>query len=125
VEETRRRFEAFSRGDIFIVVPALAYYEVSSNILRASRQRRLSADAANDALESLFYLGLAIIDPSLTSLIPDAYVTAREQNCGLYDAIFLVVSRSIGAPLITADESLFNATRRSHDVLWIGDAEVP
>jgi predicted nucleic acid-binding protein len=107
------------------VVPALAYYEVSSNILRASRQRRLSVDAADDALQSLFYLGLATIDPPQTSLIPDAYMAAREQNCGLFDAIFLVVSRSLDAPLVTADEPLFNAARGRYDVVWIADLELP
>lgn len=108
-----------------MVVPALAYYEVASNILRASRQQRLSVDAAHDALELLFYLGLDVIDPPLRSLIPDAFVTAREQNCGLYDAIFLVISRSIGAALVTADEPLANASRDAFDVVSMQDIDFP
>jgi len=67
----------------------------------------------------LMYLGLAIIDAPVRSLIPRAFVTAREQNCGLHDAIFLVVSDWIDAPLVTADEPLLNASRGAFNVIWI------
>ena len=118
-------FEAFSRGDVLLAVPAFAYYEVVSNILRAGRQQRLDEDAGYAAIESLFHLQLTTVDPPVRSLMPDAYVTAREQNCGLYDAIFLVVSRSIEAPLVTADRPLFNAARGRYDVIWIADLNLP
>jgi len=35
VIETRRLFESFNRGDIVLVVPTFAFYEVASTILRA------------------------------------------------------------------------------------------
>jgi predicted nucleic acid-binding protein len=116
-------FEAFNRGDVLLAVPAFAFYEIASNILRASRQKRLGEDAAFAAIELLFYLGLATVDPPVRSLIPAAFVTAHEQSgdCGLYDAIFLVFSSSINAPLITADRPLFNAARARFDIVWIAD----
>ena len=106
------------------MVPAFAHYEVVSNILRASRQRRIAVEAAHEAIKSLFYLGLSVVDPPYRAILVDAYLTASEQNCGLYDAIFLVISRSTGAPLITADRPLFNAAGGEYEVIWIEDLDL-
>jgi len=119
-------FESFSRGDIFLIVPVIAYYEVASTILRDSRQQRLSFEAADIAIEALFGLELAVVDTGdHRAVIFDAYKTARANDCGFYDAIFLVLSQSLDAPLSTADKPLSNAARHNFDVRSVADLELP
>ena len=107
-------------------MPAIAYYEVASTILRASRQQRLSFEAADIAIEAPFGLELAVVDTAdHRAIIFDAYKTARANDCGFYDAIFLVVSQSLDTPLVTADRPLSNAARQNFDVRSVADLDFP
>jgi predicted nucleic acid-binding protein len=98
-----------------------------SGILKAVRRGRLQDAAAAAALEDLFSLSLKPVSgPGETAdVLLRAYSVARELDRSVYDAVFLVVSRSLSAPLITADRSLYTASSRAFDVLWLGDAPFP
>jgi predicted nucleic acid-binding protein len=54
-----------------------------------------------------------------------AYPVAEELQRSIYDAIFLVVSKAIDAPFVTADRPTWEATRGRFDVIWLPNIELP
>ena len=126
VSETRRLFEAFYEGQVSLLTPPIAYYEVANSIVKAVRQRRLALDAGRFALERLFDLALEVVGAEDAELaLRAAYPVAEELNRSIYDGIFLVVSRSIGAPFVTADKPAWEAARSTFDVVYLPDLQLP
>lgn len=126
VSETRRLFEAFYAGEISLLTPPIAYYEVANSIVKAVRQRRLALRAGREALERLFDLALEVVGGEDAELeLRAAYPVAERLNRSVYDAIFLVVSRALGAPFVTADKPVWEAAHSSFDVVYLPDLRLP
>jgi predicted nucleic acid-binding protein len=126
VSETRRLFESFYAGDISLLTPPIAYYEVANSIVKAVRQRRLEPALGRMALEDLFNLNLEVAgdeDPELA--LRAAYPVAEQLNRSIYDALFLVLARVLQAPLITADKPLRDAASPRFLVLHLADYRLP
>jgi predicted nucleic acid-binding protein len=122
VPETRRLFELFYAGDIQLLTPPIAYYEVANFIVKAVRQRRLEPAVGRAALEDLFNLNLEIAedeDPELA--LRAAYPIAEQLNRSIYDALFFVLARVLQAPLITADSPLRDAASARFLVVHLED----
>jgi len=126
VSETRRLFEAFYAGKVHLLTPPIAYYEVANSIVKAVRQRRLALDAGRVALEQLFDLALEIVgDEDAELALRAGYPVAEELNRSIYDGIFLVVSRAIGAPFVTADKPTWEAAGSTFDVVFLPHLQLP
>jgi predicted nucleic acid-binding protein len=127
VDETRALFEAFYAGRLVLLTPELAYLEVANSIVKAVRQNRLSREAAGFAIDALFDLALEKAGDSdqLELAIREAHPIADELQRSIYDAIFLVTSRAIGVPFITADRPMWEAAGGAFDVVWLKNFEVP
>ena len=126
VEEANAVLDAFGEGRCLLVMPVIAQYEASSTILKAVRERQISDEAARVALETLFDLRIPVVGDlnETRDMVLRAYPVAREIGGNIYKAIFLVLSATVGAPLITADRELFDASRGTFDVIWLGDFEL-
>jgi predicted nucleic acid-binding protein len=127
VEETRKLFEAFYSGRIVLLTPPIAYLEVANAIVKAARTNRLSEPAGRQAIEDLFDLAIEIAgdEEQLELAIREAYPVAESLQRSIYDAIFLVTSRAIEAPFITADKPTYEAARSQFDVIWLPQLELP
>ncbi len=126
MSETRRLFEAFYAGKVHLLTPPIAYYEVANSIVKAVRQRRLALDAGRVALEQLFDLALEIVgDEDAELALRAGYPVAEELNRSIYDGIFLVVSRAIGAPFVTADKPTWEAAGSTFDVVFLPHLQLP
>lgn len=126
VNETRTLFESFYAGHISLLTPPIAYYEVANAIVKAVRQRRLPPGAGRAALEELFDLALEVVgDDNAEPVLRAAYPVAEHLNRSMYDGIFLVVSKAIGAPFVTADRPTWEAARQEFDVIFLPDLVVP
>jgi len=94
--------DAYLDGQIVIVVPSLAAYELA-NVLRYKGD--LSTDQVQAAVVSLFDAGLEWVAPS-SAMICRAVEMARSYETTVYDAAFAALAETLGATFITADERL-------------------
>jgi len=113
--------DTFSRGQTVLLYPAIGYYESCNAIVKARRDRRISAAEADQAIQDLFSLGLRTVG-SLTETqdpLRHAYPISVKYQRSVYDAIYLVLAEALAAPLITADRPLQEAAQADFDIVWI------
>ena len=95
-----RRWQARLLEDrVRLVVPSLRYWEIA-NVLRAHvRRAELSPDLAAEIYALHLDAPLEVVEPERG----DVLRTALELGATAYDAVFIAVSRELGAPLLTAE----------------------
>ena len=121
LEKTRNAplFDILRAGDTVLHAPALCDVEVTSALVRLERRRLLSADNASQVLAD--YLDLPIERHGHQGLLRRA-LELRE-NFTPYDAVYVALSESLGAPLLTADARLARAAR-AHTMITVLPSEV-
>jgi predicted nucleic acid-binding protein len=126
VDETLDLFDAHYSGKIELFVPAIAFLETASAILKAVRSSRLSPDSAEQAIDTIPHLQLQVFDPGSGSadLARRSYAVAQRIERSIYDASFLVVSQLLEAPLITADRRLFEAAKADYGTIWLPNMDL-
>ena len=126
VDETHELFVSFYAGNVTLLTPTIAFYEVANSIIKATRQRRLPVDAGRIALDQLFNLAIEIVgDDDAELVIRAAYPVAEQLKRSVYDGIFLAVSEAIGAPFLTADKPTWEAARSRFDGIYLPDLQLP
>lgn len=112
--------KAFDRGDVALLMPDVARYEVTNSLSVAWRRGRLSEPVARRALSD--FLSWDFIYVATNELILTAIDAARNFDCALYDGLYLALAEMSGCDLITADRRLFAKTHmQAHWVKWLGD----
>lgn len=86
-------------------VPEIYFAEVGATLRRAELTERISAERASVALDRL--LAAPTRRVQVKPLVSEAW-TLRH-NITLTDALYVVLARHLGAPLVTADLNLANA----------------
>jgi predicted nucleic acid-binding protein len=104
--------DRYAAGEVDLVVPDLFFCEVSNAVLVAVRRKRISGEAALEALRELKDLHLAPV--SVGPLLESAFSLALRLGLSVYDAAYLAVSESQGVPLVTADRRLLDC-----DLEWV------
>ena len=100
------------------LVPMTCWVEVAHGLVRAIRRGRLAALEVTE--ESL--AGLVAHVPSHEVDAVESMRLALELGLGVYDCGYLVLSRTTGHSVITADRRLFEVgARAGYDVTWLGD----
>jgi len=112
--------EAYLDGRLDVFLPALAIYELA-NVLRYKSE--LSTEEVAQAVESLLDMELEIVAPS-GELIRRSVEIARQYDETVYDAVFVALAESLGAPLITADEVLASKMAPLGFVRFLGTSEL-
>lgn len=101
--------EKFYAGKMEIVVPDLLLFEIS-NALRYNPT--FTSKEIQEALETLFGMGIQIITPTL-SLLGKTVELAEVFDVTCYDATYLALSEELGFEFITADEKLYRKIEKS------------
>ncbi len=101
--------EEFYTGKREIVVPDLLLYEIT-NALRYNST--FTSKEIQEALETLFGMGIEIIAPTL-SLLGKAVQLAEQFDVSCYDATYLALSEELGFEFVTADERLYRRIEKS------------
>ena len=112
--------DAYLEGQIVVLVPSLLAYELA-NVLRYKND--LTTVQIEDAVQSLFDMGLEWIPPSAT-VMRRAVVIARECDTTVYDAAFVALAETLNATFLTADEKLTRRLMAFPSVRFLGGVEV-
>jgi predicted nucleic acid-binding protein len=104
-------------GRIQFSVPTLLAYELT-NVLRYKED--LATGQVEEAVQSLFDMGLAWISPSAATM-RRAAVIARESDATVYDTTFAALAESLQATFVTADERLVHHLTAWPFVRFLGD----
>ena len=95
-----RRWQArLLEGRVRLVVPSLHYWELANVLRTYVRRSELAADLAAEIYSLHLEAPLEVVDPERGEVLR----TALELDATAYDAVFIAVSRALGAPLLTAE----------------------
>lgn len=97
-----------------LLAPTLLDYEVASAIRGHLLGGLLTAERAAAAIED--FVNLTIERQTMTVMLPD--IIALRHNFTTYDAAYVVLARTLQAPVVTADAKLLEARRIGVDV-WL------
>ena len=108
---------AYLDSQLQVSVPSLLAYELT-NVLRYKDD--LTTDQVEEAIQSLFDMGLAPVPPT-AAMMRRAAVIARAAGATVYDAAFAALAESLQATFVTADERLARRLAAWPFVLFLGD----
>jgi len=111
---------AYLDGQIAVFVPALLAYELA-NVLRYKTD--LTTGQVQDAIQSLFDMGLEWVLPTSTAMRRAAEI-AYACEATIYGAAFVTLAESLSATYITADERLARRLEAYPFVRFLGDVAV-
>ena len=111
---------AYLDGQIAATVPALLAYELA-NVLR--HKTDLTADQVQDAVQSLFDMGLEWVLPT-SAAVRRATEIAYACETTVYDAAFVALAESLNATYVTADERLARRLEAYPFVRFLGEAAI-
>ena len=109
--------DAYLDGQIVVSVPSLLAYELT-NVLRYKGD--LTTDRLQDAVQSLFDMGLEWVLPS-SAVMRRAVEMARAYETTVYDATFAALAESLNAAFVTADERLVRRMEALPFVRFLGE----
>lgn len=96
-------------------VPALWSYEVTSALTKAVDFEQLTQDEARKALQEIMTLGVKLVLPDETQIQQAFDWTLQLNRASAYDSYYLVLAKSLGCDLWTADRKLV----RTVEFPWI------
>ena len=118
VDESVRLLNDYTSDLTRLAVPDLFWPEMGSIFWKAVRNKRMSGQSADEALQSLSELQLPTF-PSYP-LLRDAYRIATRFQCTVYDCTYVALAVAAKQPLVTADERLANALAAHFPIRWLG-----
>jgi predicted nucleic acid-binding protein len=111
---------AYLDGEIAVSAPSLLVYELA-NVLRYKED--LTADRVQEAVQSLFDMGLELVPP-LSTVTRRAVEIACACETTVYDAAFAALAESLNVTFITADERLTRKLETLPGVRFLGDVSL-
>jgi len=109
----RAVLEAYVRGKLRLVIPALCRYEFCNGLSKAVRGlrggERITEEEAKKVLRSFLGLGIEAIGPDGMEL--EIVEASIRFGCSAYDAVYLVLADRMGWPMVTADDRLHRALK--------------
>jgi len=94
--------EAYLDGRVRVCVPTLLLYEVANLLIYKGELR---TEEVQQALQSLFDLGLEFVPPT-SPILQRAVEIARTYDSTAYDAVFVALAEALAASFVTADGRL-------------------
>jgi predicted nucleic acid-binding protein len=109
-----------------LLAPDLILPEFGNVMWKRMRGGEMTAEEAVAAVAALLQVPFQV--RSSSELVVAALEIANRTQRTVYDALYLALAVSENAPLVTADERLFNALKdtplRGH-VVWVADVSAP
>ncbi|MBN1104650.1 MAG: type II toxin-antitoxin system VapC family toxin [Deltaproteobacteria bacterium] len=112
------------RDEITLHAPSLIDWEFVNAMWVADRTGRIVLEDRDAAVQN--FLRLDVGRTPCSDLSASILSVATESGRSCYDSAYLALSKTTGAPWVTGDKRLFNATKRNMEsVIWIGHLRVP
>lgn len=102
--------ERVSRRPVRPAWPAHLYVEVANALVQLARAGRIDPSQAAGAFGTVRRLRARVREPRRMEF---AMAVAQERRLSVYDAAYVVLAEALGAPLVTADRQLANATEQA------------
>lgn len=118
IDEALAVLDDYATGHTRLLVPDLFWADLGNILWKATRQKRISPDTAEEILLVIATHGFPTTP--CRDLLKDAVPIARAFDRPLYDSLYLALAVSAGCPMLTADEKLVNAVRSQLPVRWLG-----
>ena len=110
----------FVEGNFNLYAPALIDYEFVNAMWVAGKTGRISKDDRDDAVDN--FLNIEMKKVGIEKFFKSILIFAAEHNRSCYDASYLALSETIGAPFVTSDKKLYNAVKAKVPlIIWIED----
>ena len=91
-------------NDLDLIAPDFILVELANAFWKNARLNRMPVDQLDRAMEAAHRMFATQIATS--ALVDEALVLARQLDHPVYDCVYVVASRRIGAPLVTSDTRL-------------------
>ena len=98
----------------------LAIQEVANSFWRATKLKRISETDAKEALKALNDIRIELHELNWAQTA-EALSIACNLNLTICDASYIFLAKEIRAPLITADQKLYETARKQFKILHIKD----
>ena len=103
-----------------ILAPSLLEYELTNGLMIAQKRARIRDEKVLSAIEG--FMDLEISMKNLVDFYPQVVHYCKAYGRSVYDASYLALAETEGIPLITADEGLYKAVKKSIPwIRWLGD----
>jgi predicted nucleic acid-binding protein len=116
--EARSLLRAHSRGEVRLFIPDLFWAEIGNVLWNAIRIGKITESQAAAGIVLMRELGLRVFDSA--ELLDRALQIAVAYARTVYDSLYVALSVTAAAELITADERLVNALGSRYPVRWLG-----
>lgn len=100
--------------------PSILTYEVGNTLRRASKMQRISPDDAKEALMVLTSMKIALYDLRWRD-VAEGFNVASTLDLTIYDATYILISKRLQVPLITADDQLYERAKATTKLIHIKD----
>lgn len=119
-DRATRLYDDSVSSDRPLNAPSILRNEVTNAVYRRYRRNDLTEASADLAVSRFAAFRFAVLAPS--NLVVEAYAFAKRHRLGaIYDSLYVVLARDLGADLWTDDQKLLNAVAGTAPwVRWIG-----
>ncbi|MGB9659017.1 MAG: type II toxin-antitoxin system VapC family toxin [Nitrososphaerales archaeon] len=112
--------EDFLEGKLDLKAPKLLVYEVGNTLWKAVKQGFINLDEALKNFSHFIKLRINSIELDGKELEDVLWWSVKNQTC-YYDSVYVKSSKKIGAPLLTADDTLCEKARKEILTLHLKD----
>jgi len=117
VEEAFELLTSHVRQQVRLIVPDFFWAEFGNVLWKAVRKRRVSEEAAREAVEQTRQLGIAATPTE--GLLEQALSIALASGQTVYDSLYVALAVHMDAEMITADERLVHVLGSRFPVRWL------
>ena len=105
-------------GVAFLSAPAFITQEVGNALWRAVKLGRIVEEDAQDALEALNDMGIELHELNWTQISQELSIACK-LDLTIYDASYLLLSERLKASFITADNKLYEKSKKHFGLLHV------
>jgi predicted nucleic acid-binding protein len=117
-ENTIRLKENSIEGIAELHSPSILIYEVGNILWRASKMQRIAHDDAKEALKLLASMKITFYDLRWQDMA-EGFSISSALDLTIYDIAYILLSNRLKAPLITADDRLYERAKTISRVIHV------
>lgn len=118
--EANKLRDAVLSGAVRLCAPSLMLHEVANSLWKATKRKRITQAYAYEALKSFDDLQVTLQEITSEDAAEELKI-ASDFDIAAYDAAYLLLSKKMKAPLITADDALCEKAKADFKIVQFRD----